>query len=110
MYPPRMHDHRFKRLARLTQGVALLGLGVTAGCHKDPPPLQPDDPHINAPPDPPASASAPTPPKVEDIHVNSPPTPPSAAPSASAPVAPSASVARPKHTNAPGPPPPPKKP
>lgn len=101
-----MHDHRFKRLARLTQGVALLGLGVTAGCHKDPPPMQPDEPHINSPPEPPASATAPpsattpTPPKVEDMHINSPPTSSGpAAPSAS----PSASTPRPKHTNAPAP-------
>jgi len=58
-----MRSKRLERLAQLTRGAALVGLGITeAGCAKEP--MEPI--HINAPPDPqPTSApiattSAPT--------------------------------------------------
>lgn len=98
-----MRRHRLHRLTLLTQGVALVGLGLAEGaCHKDPPPLQPDEPHINAPPDP--TVSAPTPPPSVPVHVNAPAptTPPSAAPLASgAPSAAATGPKPPKHTNSP---------
>lgn len=93
-----MRSHRLSRLALLTQGVALVGLGLSElACSKDPPPVTSgsEPPHMNAPPE------SPPPPK----HVNAPETPP---PDASTPLPPS--PATPHHVNAPKPPDPPKKP
>lgn len=57
-----MRNHRLGRLALLTQGAALVGLGMTQlACRKDAtPPAEPV--HVNSPPLSPASASAATPP------------------------------------------------
>lgn len=66
-----MRSHRLDRLTRLTQGAALVGLGVfAAGCNNEPK-------HTNAP-DPNGSH--------EPIHVNA-TAEPTAPPSASAPIA-----------------------
>ena len=107
-----MGNHRLRRLAQLTQGAALIGLGLsTSACEKDPQVNAPykEKPHINAPPDPQPSASvassASAPEPVDPPHVNSPaPKEPKPAPS----VSPSASgklpqPALPKHTNSPAP-------
>jgi hypothetical protein len=64
-----MVSHRLSRLTLLTQGAALVGLGLShLACGNDPPVASPTNPvneptHVNAPA-PPASeaASAPTPP------------------------------------------------
>jgi hypothetical protein len=54
-----MREHRLGRLASLTQGAALVGLGlVQTGCGKDgAPPTEP--PHVNAPPQPTMVVAAP---------------------------------------------------
>lgn len=76
-----MRNHRLGRLALLTQGVALVGLGMTQlACGKDAsPPVEPV--HVNSPPLPEADAStAPTPitsvvaPPEAPRTTNSPPT------------------------------------
>jgi hypothetical protein len=54
-----MRDHRLNRLALLTQGVALVGLGISQlGCGKDAAPPN-ELPHINAPPQPVSTDAAP---------------------------------------------------
>jgi len=90
-----MRSHRLNRLALLTQGVALVGLGISALACGDPPrvnapPSEP--PQVNSPPkEPPvasasatpsASSSAVTkgPPPTAPMHVNSPPMKPPPAP------------------------------
>jgi hypothetical protein len=105
-----MRNHRLNRLALLTQGVALVGIGMSAlaACN-DPPHVNsppPDRPNINSPPQQPLPSAAP----VEPDHVNGPATPPpTASGSASSAVAP---VPVPAHVNAmpKKPPPPPAKP
>ena len=96
-----MHRHRLDRLAKLTRGAALVGLGAAFACHDDPPhtngPAPDPTPHINA--------------TAEPVHTNAPPAPdPSAAPTAAPSVAPSASggatphtVNAPLHVNSPAP-------
>lgn len=104
MYPSGMRSHRLDRLARLTQGAALVGLGVfAAGCNNEPKHTNAPDPnatgepiHINATatPQPSASVTAPT-----AVDTTAPPTP-----SASAPPATSGSAKPPSltpHINAP---------
>lgn len=46
-----MHEHRLQRLARLTRGVALVGIGATTlACQKDPQGMNGPEPiHTNAP-------------------------------------------------------------
>src|SRR5690348_3658876 len=58
-----MRHHRLNRLALLTQGAALVGLGISQlGCGKDAAPPT-ERPHINSPPEPvPADAASPPPP------------------------------------------------
>lgn len=67
-----MVAHRLQRLARLTRGVSLVGLGVSAAvasaCGKD----TREKPHINAPYEPPDAAPVPP-------TINAPPTTASAA-------------------------------
>jgi len=51
-----MRPHRLSRLTLLTQGIALIGIGVGEGACKEPPMVNGPDPnhdiHINAPPTP----------------------------------------------------------
>ena len=95
-----MRNHRLNRLALLTQGIALVGFGIstTLACGDPPhvnsaPPQSPEPPHVNAPPSPgpvasPSAADAgaadptppATPPPTSPIHVNSPPKKPPSAP------------------------------
>lgn len=63
-----MHTHRLNRLAKLTRGVALVGVGATFACHDQPATMNGPDPN----------------PTHEPIHVNAPAPQPSAPPSASA--------------------------
>ena len=86
-----MRSHRLNRLTLLTQGIALIGFGMSElACGNASPPIvngpAPEAPHVNAPP-------APT----EPAHVNAPPT---TAPSGSASATP-LSPKPPTHTNAP---------
>ena len=66
-----MRSHRLNRLALLTQGVALVGLGAAdIACSKEP---VPEQLHINSPPSP-TDAAAPTPAfDAAGIHINAPP-------------------------------------
>jgi hypothetical protein len=105
-----MRSHRLARLALLTKGAALVGLGSAAalGCAKDQPNINGPEPtvHINAPPQPPPSASA-----LEPIHINAPFTEPQQHPHANAtatppsakpdPQAPASASAAPKATGTP---------
>jgi hypothetical protein len=105
-----MRPHRLARLALLTKGAALVGLGSAAmlGCHKDEKAVDPDF-HINAPPDPTPHANATaTPPSATpsasappDFHINAPPTDPQQHPHTNA-------TATPPSATAPVPPPPPR--
>jgi hypothetical protein len=64
-----MRHHRLDRLARLTQGAALVGMGLfDVACNKEP--VKPEEPHINSPPQP-----DPTP---SNIGINATATPPPA--------------------------------
>jgi hypothetical protein len=71
-----MRSHRLARLARLTQGAALVGAGLfDSGCKKE----QVEPPHINAT----ATPTTEPPPPTEDAGlapptINAPPTPPDA--------------------------------
>ena len=101
-----MRSHRLSRLTLLTQGIALIGFGMSElACAKEQPTVNgpsPEPHHINAPPDPPASASA-VPPGSELPHMNATATPPpsgSAAPSSSTTTTPPPVKPMP-HTNAP---------
>lgn len=120
-----MRPHRLNRLARLTRGAALVGLGLAApACGKDPA-TPGEGPYINSPPEPKAHINAPeTPPSAAPVasetptppapvHVNATPTP---TPTTSSPPAGTATPdgpKAPKHVNSPKPPtpppPPPKK-
>jgi hypothetical protein len=87
-----MRSHRLNRLTLLTQGIALVGFGMSELACGNKPTVNgpaPEEPHINAPPTP------------EPAHVNAMPTPgPSASGSGSAtPSAPKPPI----HTNAPNP-------
>lgn len=101
-----MHAHRLRRLGSLTQGAALIGLGVVqSGCSKDAEP-----PHINAPADTRADLDATSPtanstgdasitPSAPDASLglaDRPPTMNAPAPTGSAP-----RLTAPPHTNAP---------
>lgn len=117
-----MRSHRLDRLARLTQGVALVGLGITGvACGGEPrvnSPHPDEKPHINAPPEglggiPGASdaggATTPAPVGSADPGkaptVNSPPPSPSASASA-APSAGTVGPGKPPLLNSPPPKPP----
>jgi hypothetical protein len=66
-----MRHHRLDRLARLTQGAALVGVGLfDVACNKEP--VKPEEPHINATAMPMPSESAPLP------SMNATATPPAA--------------------------------
>ena len=72
-----MRTHRLARLARLTHGAALVGVGLfDASCKKEDPPVEP--PHINATAtpttEPPAASDA----GLQPPTINAPPTPPDA--------------------------------
>ncbi len=105
-----MGNHRLRRLAQLTQGAALIGLGFSAAaCAKDPPvvnaPIE-DKPHINAPPTPmPSASAAPAASQttVDPPSVNSPPPQkPKPMPTASTSFDPT-KAPLPKYTNSPDP-------
>ncbi len=95
-----MRHHRLSRLTLLTQGLALIGLGVgESACHKEPMvngPAPDTDLHINAPPMMDASAPATDPGATADAAVTLPI--PSNRPTMNAP--PQLSPT-PPHTNAP---------
>jgi hypothetical protein len=101
-----MRSHRLSRLTLLTQGIALIGFGMSElACAKDQPNVNGPNPeplHINAPPTPTASDSAVVPTPDNMPHMNATATPPasaSAAPSSSTTAPPVPSP--PRHTNAP---------
>ena len=83
-----MRSHRLNRLTLLTQGIALIGFGMSELACGEKPTMNgpaPESPHVNAPPSP------------EPPHVNAPPSPgPSGSASATPP-----SPKPPPHTNAP---------
>ena len=95
-----MVRHRLERLARLTRGAALIGLGTFAACKNadpkepiktDPATTASEPKHINVPPDPTLtpSATATQPVPVDTLpHINATATPPS-------------SSTKPPHINAP---------
>jgi hypothetical protein len=57
-YAERMRHHRLERLARLTQGAALVGASLfDVACGKEP--VKPEEPHINSPPNPTPTESVP---------------------------------------------------
>ena len=100
-----MRSHRLNRLALLTQGAALVGLGLSALACGDPP-------HVNAPPKEPVVAPEPAAPKPE--HMNAPPPSGSASPVASGSSSAAVNVLppgtppkAPMHVNSPPKPPPP---
>ncbi len=110
-----MHKHRLDRLARLTQGVALLGFGVgsLAACNNDPKHINSPDPnepiHVNATAEPTGSTapSAPTPSAStppagtgSPVGMNGPTTP---TPSASASGSAAPKPTTPPHINSPAP-------
>jgi hypothetical protein len=71
VYARRMRSHRLNRLALLTHGVALIGLGgADLGCSKEP---VTEPIHINSPPEPTPAWDA------AAINVNAPPISPDAA-------------------------------
>jgi hypothetical protein len=69
-----MRFHRLTRLARLTQGAALVGVGlVDSGCQKDPPP---EPPHINSTATPTTTPPAPDAGPAALLTINAPHPPP----------------------------------
>ena len=104
-----MKNHRLSRLTLLTQGIALIGFGMSElACAKEQPNVngpKPDDQlHINAPPQPTASDSAVVPTGDNMPHMNATATPPSsasAAPSTSGSTTAPPKPPMPPHTNAP---------
>jgi hypothetical protein len=104
-----MKNHRLSRLTLLTQGIALIGFGMSElACAKEQPNIngpKPDDQlHINAPPQPTASDSAVVPTGDNMPHMNATATPPSsasAAPSTSGSTTAPPKPLSPPHTNAP---------
>ena len=69
-----MRAHRLNRLALLTRGIAVVGLGLAdLACGKSAP--APEEPHINSPPEPsPLNAADPAP-TVPFHTINAPPDP-----------------------------------
>ncbi|HEY1953972.1 MAG TPA: hypothetical protein VGH28_00120 [Polyangiaceae bacterium] len=84
-----MHKHRLDKLAKLTKGAALVGIGAVFACRSEShtmnaPYTVDSTPHVNA--------------TVEPVHTNAPPEP---QPSASAAVTSSAPAPHPHPTNMP---------
>jgi len=85
-----MHKHRLDKLAKLTKGAALVGIGAVFGCRSEshtmnaPEHVDPtyEPVHTNAPYEPPPSASASgvlSPPRPTNMpHINAPPRRPDA--------------------------------
>ncbi|CAN5613242.1 hypothetical protein BH09MYX1_BH09MYX1_63050 [soil metagenome] len=103
-----MRKHRLDRLAKLTQGAALLGLGVlAAACNNEPRQVNSPDPtgstepiHVNSPPSATETTPAPSASQAPPM-INAPPSAaPSVVPSAAPSTKPSTAPLVPVHMNA----------